>query len=176
MSIIEEAKKRQIQSLKNRNSNKVATSNTLDVAKQRQVALLQQREAAKLYEQAQTQQKKLDYYNSLKNNADWEELSQKSAADASYSREHYNFSRGSEVLHKYLDTAIKGIGANAIKKAISGNEKSYHDEYNQMTDEQKAIFEKFDDCWSEYVSLSEAAIFTYAFKLGMRIAIETISE
>lgn len=41
-----------------------------------------------------------------------------------------------------------------------------------MEDEQKGIFEKFDDCWSEYMSLAEAAIFEYAFKLGGRIAME----
>ena len=29
--------------------------------------------------------------------------------------------------------------------------------------------------WDEYVSLGEAAIFEYAFKLGMQIAIETLS-
>ena len=45
-----------------------------------------------------------------------------------------------------------------------------------MTDEQKEIFEKFDDCWSEYMSLAEAAIFEYAFKLGMQITIETRTE
>lgn len=45
-----------------------------------------------------------------------------------------------------------------------------------MTDEQKEIFEKFDDCWSEYMSLAEAAIFEYAFKLGMQITIETLTE
>ena len=45
-----------------------------------------------------------------------------------------------------------------------------------MTDEQKEIFEKFHDCWDEYVSLTEAAIFEYAFKLGMQIAIETLTE
>ena len=45
-----------------------------------------------------------------------------------------------------------------------------------MTDEQKDIFERFDDCWSEYASLAEAAIFEYAFKLGMQIAIETLTE
>ena len=28
-------------------------------------------------------------------------------------------------------------------------------------------FEKLHDCWSEYMSLAEAAIFEYAFKLGM---------
>lgn len=41
-----------------------------------------------------------------------------------------------------------------------------------MTDEQKEIFEKFHDCWDEYATLSEEAIFCYAFKLGMRIAVE----
>ena len=45
-----------------------------------------------------------------------------------------------------------------------------------MTDEQKEIFEKFHDCWSEYMSLGEAAIFEYAFKLGMQFAIETLTE
>ena len=45
-----------------------------------------------------------------------------------------------------------------------------------FTDEQKEIFEKFQDCWDEYVSLAEAAIFEYAFKLGMQIAIETLTE
>ena len=41
-----------------------------------------------------------------------------------------------------------------------------------MPDEQKEIFEKFDDCWSEYMSLAEAAIFEYAFKLGARLMLE----
>ena len=45
-----------------------------------------------------------------------------------------------------------------------------------MTDEQKEVFEKFDDCWSEYTSYAEEAIFTYAFKLGMQVAIETLTE
>ena len=45
-----------------------------------------------------------------------------------------------------------------------------------MTDEQKEVFEKFDDCWSEYMNLAEASIFEYAFKLGMQIAIETLTE
>lgn len=45
-----------------------------------------------------------------------------------------------------------------------------------FTDEQREIFEKIHDCWSEYASLSEAAIFEYAFKFGMQIAIETLTE
>lgn len=53
----------------------------------------------------------------------------------------------------------------------------HHDDLiKAMTDEQKGIFEKLDDCWSEYMSLGEAVIFEYAFKLGMQIAIETLSE
>ena len=45
-----------------------------------------------------------------------------------------------------------------------------------MTAEQKEIFEKFHDCWSENASLSDEALFKYAFKLGMQIAIEVLSE
>ena len=52
----------------------------------------------------------------------------------------------------------------------------HHDELlKTMTDEQKETLEKFDDCWSEYMSLAETAIFEYAFKLGMQIAIETLT-
>ena len=45
-----------------------------------------------------------------------------------------------------------------------------------FTNEQKEIFQKLHDCWVEYTSLAEAAIFEYAFKLGMQIAIETFME
>ena len=44
-----------------------------------------------------------------------------------------------------------------------------------LTDEQKAIFEKFDDCLSEYSSKAEKAIFSYAFKLGARLVLETLT-
>ena len=53
----------------------------------------------------------------------------------------------------------------------------HHDDLEKsFNDEQKETFEKFHDCWSEYMSLAEAAIFEYAFKLGMQIAIETLTE
>ena len=49
----------------------------------------------------------------------------------------------------------------------------HHDDLlKSMTDEQKEIFEKFDDCWSEYMSLAEAAIFEYAFKLGAQMILD----
>ena len=45
-----------------------------------------------------------------------------------------------------------------------------------LTDEQKAIFEKFDDCLSEYASKAQKAIFSYAFKLGARLTLETLTD
>ena len=44
-----------------------------------------------------------------------------------------------------------------------------------LTDKQKETFEKFDDCYSELTDLNEREIFTYAFKLGARFAIEIMS-
>ena len=62
-------------------------------------------------------------------------------------------------------------------KELMGYIADHHDKLlKELTDEQKETFEKFDDCWSEYMSLAEAAIFEYAFKLGMQIAIETLTE
>ena len=53
----------------------------------------------------------------------------------------------------------------------------HHDDLLKiMTDEQKEIFEKFEDCWGEYASFAEAAIFEYAFKLGMQMVIEVLSK
>ena len=41
-----------------------------------------------------------------------------------------------------------------------------------LNDEQTKIFEKYQECWNEYVSLAEAAIFEYAFRLGARLVME----
>ena len=63
-----------------------------------------------------------------------------------------------------------------MKKLIEYMSRHHDDLVKTMTDEQKELFIKFDDCWSEYASLAEEAIFAYAFKLGMRIAIETLTK
>ena len=46
----------------------------------------------------------------------------------------------------------------------------------ELTDKQKEILEKFDDCWNELTDINEREIFVYAFKLGARIAIEVLSS
>ena len=56
--------------------------------------------------------------------------------------------------------------------ACGGMARHHEDLEKTFTDEQKEIFEKFHDCWDEYISLAEAAIFEYAFRLGARLAME----
>ena len=63
-----------------------------------------------------------------------------------------------------------------MKQLMKYMARHHEDLLKGMTDEQKEILEKFDDCWSEYASYAEEAIFSYAFKLGMRIAIETLTR
>ena len=45
-----------------------------------------------------------------------------------------------------------------------------------VTDEQKDILERFDDCWSEYASLAEEAIFVYALRLGAQMMLEILRK
>ena len=64
--------------------------------------------------------------------------------------------------------------SHEMKELMEYMARHHDDLIKTMSDEQKELFEKFDDCWSEYTSLSESAIFEYAFKLGMQMAIETL--
>ena len=62
-------------------------------------------------------------------------------------------------------------------KELLGYMSRHHENLEKsFTDEHKESFEKFHDCWSEYMSLGETAIFEYAFKLGARIALEILTE
>ena len=51
----------------------------------------------------------------------------------------------------------------------------HHDDLlKTMTDEQKETFEKFNDCYDELTDINEREIFSYAFRLGMKIAIDVL--
>ncbi len=63
-----------------------------------------------------------------------------------------------------------------MKELLSYMARHHEDLEKSFTNEQKEIFEKFHDCWSEYASLAEEAIFAYAFKLGGRLMLETLQE
>jgi hypothetical protein len=70
-------------------------------------------------------------------------------------RGQQNELKGDEGASRIYGTTSRGLGENLHRGT-------------------KEIFDKFHDCWSKYMSLSEAAIFEYAFKLGMQMAIETL--
>ena len=63
-----------------------------------------------------------------------------------------------------------------MKELLGYMSRHHEDLEKSFTGEQKEIFEKFHDCWSEYMSLSEKAIFVYAFKLGGRLMLETLRD
>ena len=63
-----------------------------------------------------------------------------------------------------------------MKELLSYMARHHEDLEKSFSDEQKEIFEKFHDCWSEYASLAEEAIFAYAFKLGANLMLETLTK
>ena len=62
-----------------------------------------------------------------------------------------------------------------MKRLMEYMARHHDDLMTPMTDEQKDIFERFDDCWSEYAILAEKSIFVYAFRLRANIAIDILS-
>ena len=45
-----------------------------------------------------------------------------------------------------------------------------------LTNEQLEVFDKLETCVTEYVSISEEAIFSYAYHLGIRTALEALQN
>ena len=52
----------------------------------------------------------------------------------------------------------------AIKELLRYMSRHHEDLEKSFNDEQKEIFEKFHDCWSEYMSLSEAGHIRVCFQ------------
>ena len=60
-------------------------------------------------------------------------------------------------------------------KELMGYIADHHNKLmKEITDEQKEILEKFTDCYSELTDINEREIFSYAFRLGMKIAINVL--
>ena len=82
-----------------------------------------------------------------------------------------------ELWHGNIISREDSLTNSKEMKELLGYKARHHENLEKsFTDEQKEVFEKFHDCWNEYMSLAEAAIFEYTFKLGMQIAIKTLSE
>ena len=56
--------------------------------------------------------------------------------------------------------------SNEMKELLNYMARHHEDLEKSFTDNHKEAFEKFHDCFSEYMGLAEAAIFEYAFKLN----------
>ena len=66
---------------------------------------------------------------------------------------------------------------NKETKQLLGYIADHHDNLLfTLNDQQKELLEKFDDCYNELTDINEREIFSYAFKLGMRIAIEVLTD
>ena len=60
-----------------------------------------------------------------------------------------------------------------LQELICGNEEKLR---VTMSDEQKALFEKYTDCIREFQTMTDCLIFQNSFKLGARIAFEAMAE
>ena len=67
------------------------------------------------------------------------------------------------------------INSAEMRELLEYISKHHEDLEKTLTDEQKEIFEKLHDCWSEYAGYAEEAVFEYAFRLGARMAVEVMS-
>ena len=51
----------------------------------------------------------------------------------------------------------------------------HHDSLlSTLTDTQKELLEKFDDCYAELTDINERELFVYAFRLGAKITIDIL--
>ena len=61
-------------------------------------------------------------------------------------------------------------------KTLMGHIADHHDDLlATLTEKQKEMLERFDDCYAELTNINEREIFVYAFRLGARIAFEVMS-
>ena len=58
-------------------------------------------------------------------------------------------------------------------KKLVGYLADYHDNLHAtLTEKQKELLEKFDDCYAELTDINSREIFVYAFRLGAGLALE----
>ena len=79
--------------------------------------------------------------------------------------------------YSHIEPQPRSAAYRAEIREVSGLYERHREKLlSTFNDEQKEWFEKFEDCWSEYTSYAEEAIFEYAFRLGARLAIEVQTD
>ncbi len=76
-------------------------------------------------------------------------------------------------LDPYTECKNSRGDAEMLKEYIERHRKNLSE---TLTEAQKQVFEKLDDCYVELNDINERTIFSYAFKLGARLAIEISDE
>ena len=66
--------------------------------------------------------------------------------------------------------------SRAIKELLKLMGRNRDRLYDSMTAEQKETLAKYDDCINEMHSIMELEIFTYAFRLGGRFMLATLTD
>ena len=67
-------------------------------------------------------------------------------------------------------------GNAEVKKLLSLVGRSRDKLCEGMTEQQKAYLAKYDDCVNEMYGIIEQEVFKYAFRLGVRIMLETMED
>ncbi len=81
-----------------------------------------------------------------------------------------------ELWYGNLDPSMSSRHLSKEAKELLNYMAIHHETLNNgFSEEQKEVFEKFEDCSRELNDINEREIFTYAFRLGARIAFETMS-
>lgn len=70
--------------------------------------------------------------------------------------------------HKQNDPRVKDLSELM--------ERNRSDLLRTLNDSQREIFEKYEECTCEISGYSERDIFVYSFSLGMRLAMEALSD
>lgn len=62
-------------------------------------------------------------------------------------------------------------------KQLMGYIADHHDNLlSTLNNQQKELFEKFDDCYNELTDINEREIFAYAFKLGAKLMLTVMLD
>ena len=77
--------------------------------------------------------------------------------------------------HSYTETIIRRLWISDVllRKNCNLDTKK---EPQSMTDEQKALFEKYTDCVREHQTITDCLIFQNSFKLGARMMLEVMED
>lgn len=81
-----------------------------------------------------------------------------------------------ELWYGNIDPINAGAATTQESKALVKSLSEYYDLLKEtLTEEQKELFEKYNDCYAKLSGISECDNFIYGYTLGMRITYEAVN-